>query len=774
MAAVIKLGSEFLVNTQTAGSQQRPSIAHLASGGFVITWQDGSGTLGDSSGTSIKAQLYGADGAKVGGEFLVNTFTLSDQTAPVVADLNDGGFVITWADQNSGFIKLQVFGADGARQGGETSLTEGVGAGRAASQQAASSFADGGFVAVWYVPGPPKSEGASFIYGQRFGADHAKIGSSFLIHTTGSSDPQTQTSPAVTTLNDGRFVVTWDNTGSGSAVLGQLFAADGTALGKNFQVASEHSTDHGYPTITPLTGGGFVVAWEDQTGALGDSEYSEIGAQIYAADGSKFGDAFLVNTQMKGYQNWPTITGLSTGGFVVSWVDTGAAPGSQTDLRVKAQVFAADGTRTGDEFVVNTTATGNLDFPQVTALANGTFAVTWSNSAGSKGDADQASVTAQIFATYTGTVTAGNDAPAIVSNGGGETAHVTVAENSTAALKVLALDPDAGTHLAYAITGGADADLFTINGKTGALAFKSAPDFEAPADSGGDNVYDVVVQVSDGTLTDSQAVAITVRDVVNEKLVGTPLADTLTGAGGNDTLKGLGGNDTLIGGAGNDYLDGGTGADRMEGGAGNDTYVVDNVKDMVIEAADAGSDSVRASISYRLGATLENLSLTGSDHLVGTGNASANKIFANAGGDILSGLTGNDTLRGGAGDDTLYGGGGVDTLTGGAGADTFVFDNSPSTANVDTITDFVSGTDHITFSLDHFKALPGIGAVAAEAYWSGAGVNTAHDADDRLIYNTTTGQLWYDPDGTGASHAVLIAKLSGHPDLAVGDLLIVA
>ncbi len=89
--------------------------------------------------------------------------------------------------------------------------------------------------------------------------------------------------------------------------------------------------------------------------------------------------------------------------------------------------------------------------------------------------------------------------------------------------------------------GGADAGLFKINRLTGVLSFKSAPNFETPADAGHDNVYDVIVQASDGSRTDQQAISVTVSDVVNELLAGTSNADTLTGAGGNDTLKRGGG-----------------------------------------------------------------------------------------------------------------------------------------------------------------------------------------------------------------------------------------
>src|SRR4029450_9869170 len=106
-----------------------------------------------------------------------------------------------------------------------------------------------------------------------------------------------------------------------------------------------------------------------------------------------------------------------------------------------------------------------------------------------------------------------NDAPVITSNGGAATAALSIAENTAAVTTGTAPDADAGATVTYSIVGGADAAKFTIDANPGALAFVSAPDAENPTDAGGNNVYDVVVQVSDGTSTDSQAIAVTVSDV---------------------------------------------------------------------------------------------------------------------------------------------------------------------------------------------------------------------------------------------------------------------
>src|SRR5262249_48662634 len=102
-----------------------------------------------------------------------------------------------------------------------------------------------------------------------------------------------------------------------------------------------------------------------------------------------------------------------------------------------------------------------------------------------------------------------NEPPVITSNGGGTTAGISIAENTTAVTSVTATDPDAGTVFTFSIIGGADVAKFSID-SSGLLTFKSAPDFENPTDAGKGNVYDVTVQVSDGNGgTDTQAIAVT-------------------------------------------------------------------------------------------------------------------------------------------------------------------------------------------------------------------------------------------------------------------------
>jgi Ca2+-binding RTX toxin-like protein len=163
------------------------------------------------------------------------------------------------------------------------------------------------------------------------------------------------------------------------------------------------------------------------------------------------------------------------------------------------------------------------------------------------------------------------------------------------------------------------------------------------------------------------------------------------GGNGNDFLYGIEGNDRLIGGNGNDYLDGGIGADTMNGGQGNDAYIVDNIGDVVSEAANEGADTVQTTLlTYTLTNNVENLNYTGTGNFTGNGNALANTFFTQGGNDIVNGMGGNDVISTRAGADVLNGGAGRDILTGGADADRFVFSATGDTAvgQADRITDF--------------------------------------------------------------------------------------
>lgn len=230
-------------------------------------------------------------------------------------------------------------------------------------------------------------------------------------------------------------------------------------------------------------------------------------------------------------------------------------------------------------------------------------------------------------------------------------------------------------------------------------------------------------------------------------LFGNASANTLLGNAGNDTLVGGAGGDELSGGADNDVMIGGAGADRLLGSTGIDTASYEDAAAGVV-------------------ASLANPAVNSGDAL-GDTYSSVENLVGTAFGDVLTGNSLANSLAGGGGNDTLNGSTGNDTLSGGAGLDSFVFNSALGAGNIDTITDFVVGSDSIRLENAIFTALATVGTLATTAFRASV-TGLAADGDDRIIYNITTGALSYDADGDGAGTAIQFAALTN--GLGLGNL----
>jgi Ca2+-binding RTX toxin-like protein len=168
---------------------------------------------------------------------------------------------------------------------------------------------------------------------------------------------------------------------------------------------------------------------------------------------------------------------------------------------------------------------------------------------------------------------------------------------------------------------------------------------------------------------------------------------------------------------------------------------------VIVEGSSAGTDTVISTVSRTLEANVENMMLAGTGNVNGIGNATANTLAGNAGNNVLTGGSGNDIFR---------------------------FDTAlNASTNVDTITDFATGADDIQLENAIFTSLTATGALNAGYFIGGAGVTAAIDANDYLIYDSTTGSLYYDADGTGSAAATQFATLSAGVGLSVADFMVV-
>ncbi len=356
------------------------------------------------------------------------------------------------------------------------------------------------------------------------------------------------------------------------------------------------------------------------------------------------------------------------------------------------------------------------------------------------------------------------------------------------------------------ITGGSGADSLTGDGNANTLlggAGNDTLDGGAGNDtlSGGDGTDTASyaqagagVTVSLALLT-AQATGSAGTDTLSliENLTGSAFGDMLAGGTGVNRIDGGTGADTLTGGAGADVLNGGEGDDVfiiatvldhasgevISGGAGTDELrfaalgsgtltlaAATDVERVVIGTGTAAAAVTTGTVSLNVNASALNAGVTI------TGNSGTNLLTGSNGDDSIDGGAGNDTLAGGRGNDTLSGGAGSDRLTGGEGADVFVFAFAASGSNRDTITDVDTAADRIWLAKSVFAGLSATGTLAEGEFWSGAGVSAAHDASDRLVYNTTSGALFYDADGSGAAAAVQVAQLSAGLALAAEDFFV--
>ncbi|WP_253561156.1 beta strand repeat-containing protein [Pseudomonas laurylsulfativorans] len=618
----VKAGGESRGSTLTPLAQDSISITGLADGGWLVSLQNNEPTYG----SDIVIQRYNAAGEKLGDEIAVSP-SLRAQGYSDVAGLADGGWVVTWQsyleDGDTGGIYARRFDAAGEAVGGQWRVnTHTI---DSQDSPAVTALGDGGWLVVWMSR---DVGGNNFtIESQRYNAAGTAVGGETQVNTTTGDNQIAQYSSDVTALNDGGWLVTWHATHPGENrfdIYAQRYDATGNRVGSETQV-NTHSLDVQYiPAVTALNDGGWLVSWSSFSTGYGDDIYF----QRYNANGQAVGGQTLVNSLQYANQSqsFSDVTALADGGWVVTWESGGSQDGDA--LAIYAQRYNAAGQTVGGETLVNTTTDGSQVSAKVTALEDGGWAVTWMSI--------------------------------------GQSSHV----NDGVHVQRFSAD---GTAVRLEVTGGSGND--TLNGQGNMLL---------AGGTGNDTyaVFDSLIQLREalGAGTD------TVKSDVSWELGANLENLTLTGT---STINGTGNGlaNTLTGNAAANTLNGGADADVMIGGLGNDIYYVDHASDVISEtSATGGVDTVISSVSRTLGNYQENLTLTGSAALTGTGNGLANTLTGNAA---------TNHLYGGAGNDFLNGAAGVDRMTGDDGSDIYYVDNAADVVVETNATASTGGSDTV-------------------------------------------------------------------------------
>jgi serralysin len=790
------MGNEALVNTSTFQNQGQQRGTALAGGQYVVVWVDyllnGQLNATNTANADIKARIFNADGSAAGAEFTVNTVTAAGQIFPNATTLSDGNFIVTW-NNGAGTVlggagspiataAGQEFTAAGTPVGGQFSIgTPGV----ETTFIGSSALAGGGYVATWQQGGASGN-----IIAQRYDGSNVAVGAPITVSANANSF---LTPVGVRTLTDGNFVVVWNNQpGTGGLSSFQIYTAAGDPVGGRANFGFGAPNGGNFTSMIPLVGGGFAIGTFEVSGGTGTHNVYAFDAdgsnQTFISLGTQ--PIFPAGSSVQNPQGL-SLTALANGGASAAWIDNNATNGTEANIVVAN--FGPSGDQIDQTVIVNTNSNGNQSAPATITLTNGDFVVLWTDASGTLGDASGTSIKQQLFdfSTVNRAPTAVNDvftasepdnpfgtdeltfndidpdaeALAVTSifnvTGGTVTLNLLAQEftiqraaGSSAPIEFdyTISDLSGATSTAHATLLASRTDTVTIRGINPPIDFL-ANDFLTPRAQG----YGYSLQVLTGNtgpvpppiiqtptgprigfqslsvpgyldLPVGQSIFVAIQyNVFNPVTLAVDYSEVI-----NITLEGwkqTGGTayDYLLGGTLADHLDGGTGTpNQLQGGLGDDYYTVRVVGDSIVEFADQGFDQVRAVSlpSYVLPNNIEALFVSApTTGFVGIGNSLNNSISGAAGfADVLVGGGGNDQLRGQSGP--------ANELIGGTGDDTYFV-----AVAGDTIVEFANeGTDTVSTSLaayalrDHIENLVYTGA----ARFTGIGTNA-----DNVITGST-------------------------------------
>lgn len=397
-------GPEFQVNTYTTSSQYAPDVASDPAGNFVVVWTSNGSAGTDSWYSSIQGQRFLASGLPAGPQFQVNTYTTREQRQPAVAMDAAGNFVVVWRsygallDGDGSSVQGQRYAANGAPLGGQFQVNTFT----TSYQESPAVAADGlgNFVVAWESGAADNGDSAGVsVQAQRYAANGAPQGGQFLVnsYTTGH-----QRRPDVAADGLGNFLLTWYSAGSsgGDTSLSRIqmrrFTGSGAPLGVQFQVNTYTTGSQNLPAVSADALGNFVLAWESDGSAGGDTSGLSVQARRFDSGGVAGGADSQVNEFVTDWQRIADVAMDATGGYVVAW-ESFAAAGDTSSRSVHGRRFAANGTPREAQFQVNTYTTNYQDQPAIASDARGNFVVVWQSLGSSGTDTSYQSIWARRY-----------------------------------------------------------------------------------------------------------------------------------------------------------------------------------------------------------------------------------------------------------------------------------------------------------------------------------------------------------------------------------------
>jgi len=700
-----------------------PDVTALQNGGFVIALQDNF-SITDND---IDLRFFDAAGTQTN-SVIVNSNSEDDRNA-AVATLDNGNVVVTWQRNEGGqsAIWMSIFDQTGAVVLDDIAVDV-IGSSLANPQVTATTE---GFAILYQDDG--WNTGGSDITMKTYNS----AGGNLTIHNVSNpnlvASDSRETNVQVTRLPDGYLGVSWQNAVNVDFDAKTLVIADDGSTQSSTRTivgADNAINDQTNPDLT-FFGQSSIASFVDSSGTGIEGEIMTVRI-IHTSDGAadlmtggQLFDSFYGGTRnVVSYAN-------SSGGVVVDLRNgTGSSSDAQGDLfygidRVVGSDFRDVLVGNVDDNVLNG---GGGNDVLIGIAGNDTYFVD------ATGDVIEETVGGgtndRVAASVSYTLAAGVAVEQLQTTASGGTGAINLTGNAlaqrifgNAGANVLS---DGGFGAADTLTGAAGNDTHIVNNAGTLIVERSG---QGTADRAAASVSFVLAADDDierFTTTSSGAVA-----AIN--LTGNALAQTITGNNGINVLSD----------------GGGAGLDTLTGLGGNDTYIVRNAGSLIVEGTGQGTaDRVAAGVSFSLAAD-DNIEVLTTSSSAGTaainlaGNALSQQITGNAGANVLNGRAGSDTL------------------TGLGGADSFVFNAALGATNIDTVTDFNVAADTIRLENAIFTGLVA-GALTAAAFRSNT-TGQAADATDRIIYETDTGVLWYDADGSGAG-----ATRVGFADLAGG------